>query len=120
MYGDAMYSRRDFAKLTLSSAAVSALPVVRLFGAGSAPIESTVRGVKLGVITGGFAAGGGRGTPAGNGLPVPGERDPADVIIENLLTIGAANIELSANLYGAPTVLGGAVGGQAPATMTPE
>src|SRR5579859_2672151 len=123
MCGDAMYSRRDFARLTLSGVALSAFPVVRLFGAGgaAAPIESTVRGVKLGVITGGFAAVGGRGIPApGNGLPVPGERDPADAIIENLLTIGAANIELSANLYGAPTVIGGAVGGQAPATTTPE
>src|SRR5579871_6295348 len=123
MYGDAMYSRREFARLTLTGAALLALPVVRLFGGDGAasPIESTVRGVKLGVITGGFAPGGGRGTPTpGNGLPIPGERDPADVIIENLLTIGAANIELSANLYGAPPVIGGAVGGQAPATMTPE
>jgi sugar phosphate isomerase/epimerase len=123
MCGDEMYSRRDFGKLTLSGAMLSALPVVELLGArGRGPaIESTVRGVKLGVITGGFTSGAGRAAPpAGNGLSVPGERDPADVIIENLLTIGAANIELSANLYGAPTVVGGAVGGQAPAAMTPE
>jgi sugar phosphate isomerase/epimerase len=137
-----MYSRRDFGRLALSGATLSTLPVLELLASGgdAAGIQSTVRGVKLGVITGGFAGGGGRGAapapgapgaapvppPAGrgpargNGLPVPGEPDPADVIIESLLAIGAANIELSANLYGAPTVTGGAVGGQAPATVTPE
>jgi sugar phosphate isomerase/epimerase len=142
----AMYSRRDFGRLALSGAALSTLQVFEVLAAArdAAVIESTVRGVKLGIITGGFGGGGGRGgaaaLPAGsgapggastspasggaparsNGLPAPGEPDPADVIIESLLAIGAANIELSANLYGAPPVTGGAVGGQAPAVVSSE
>jgi sugar phosphate isomerase/epimerase len=141
-----MYSRRDFGKLALAGATLSTLPVFERLAAArnAAAIQSTVRGVKLGVITGGFGGGVGRGAapapgagpgapgaapaaplPGGGGgrtnaLPVAGEREPADMIIESLLTIGAANIELSANLYGAPAVTGGAVGGQAPATVSPE
>src|SRR5262245_26629695 len=109
-----MYSRRDFTKLTLSSLALSLVP-----RAGwplqnqAAPLDTTVRGVKLGVITGGF--GGGRGQGA-----APPAGDPADAIIHDLREIGAANIELSANLYGAPALVGGAVGGQTPAPLTPE
>jgi sugar phosphate isomerase/epimerase len=122
-----MYSRREFAKFTLSG--------LTLYGAGRQRprLESTVRGVKLGVITGGFGAGGrgpggrgqgGPGAPTNSAIPQPPPPvqagDPADAIIKDLLEIGSANVELSANLYGAPNVVGGAVGGQAPASPTPE
>jgi sugar phosphate isomerase/epimerase len=123
-----MYSRRDFGKLTLSG---MALPFLVPGTAGAVQqLQSTVRGVKLGLITGGFGGGRGPGGPGGRGgaasaaapapAPAPPAGDPADAIIRDLLEIGAANIELSANLYGAPAVTGGAVGGQAPATATPE
>lgn len=121
-----MYTRRDFGKVALSGLSLAALPGPMLRAAGGARIDSTVRGVKLGVITAGFAASGGRGAPAGGPpaapppVPATAGKDPVDQIIEDLLQIGAANIELSANVYGAPTVTGGAVGGQAPATATPE
>ena len=101
-------NRRQMLKGLSAVAALSAVRVPDLFAA--AKVESTYRGVKLGLITGTL-----------NPLPqVPG-KDPIDVIIENCLAVGAANIEL-VNVGGAmpPPVVQGGRFGQAPDQKTPE
>jgi sugar phosphate isomerase/epimerase len=102
-----MYSRREFGQTAASALVLSLLPgVVRQ----AAAIESTVRGVKIGLITGSL-----------NPLPENTGRDPIDVIIEQCLALGAANIELvSVFLQGAPQVVNGGRFGQAPAERTPD
>ncbi len=102
-----MYSRREFGKTALSALALAGLPASDLW---AAPLESTVRGVKLGLITGTL-----------NPLPsVPG-KDPIDVIIEECVQLGAANIELvSVMAQGEPPVVNGGRFGQPPAQVTPE
>src|SRR5262245_44989571 len=110
-----MYSRREFGRLTLSGLPLAAMSMRTTW---TGQLASTVRGVKLGVITAGFRGGRGQG-PAGAAATAPAPAgDPADEIIADLIQIGAANVELSANLYGAPGLVGGAVGGQAPGTLT--
>ena len=72
--------RRDVLKGLSAMAGLMAIPVSDLW---AAKVDSTYKGVKLGLITGSL-----------NPLPnVPG-KDPIDVIIENCLAIGAANVEL--------------------------
>jgi sugar phosphate isomerase/epimerase len=100
-------NRRDVLKGLSAVAAISALPIRQ---AWAARVDSTYKGVKLGLITGTL-----------NPLPnVPG-KDPIDVIIENCLAVGAANIEL-VNVGGAmpPAVVAGGRFGQAPDQRTPE
>ena len=102
-----MYSRREFNAKALSGLALSAASVEGLWAAKT---ESTVRGVKLGLITGTL-----------NPLPsVPG-KDSIDVIIDECLQVGAANIEL-VNVGGdtGPQVVNGGRFGQAPDKTTPE
>jgi len=102
-----MYSRRQFNTMALSGLALSAAAASELWAAKR---DSTVKGVKLGLITGTL-----------NPLPdVPG-KDPIDVIIEQCLAVGAANIEL-VNVGGAtgPEVVNGGRFGQAPDKVTPE
>ncbi len=102
-----MYSRRDFGKVALAGLSLS---VVSALPAWARRIESTVRGVKIGLITGSL-----------NPLPeVPG-KEPIDVIIEQCLQLGAANVELVTVFpQGAPQVVNGGRFGQAPAEVTPE
>jgi sugar phosphate isomerase/epimerase len=98
-----VYSRRDFAKAALSLIALPAVAASKVFA-----IELTVRGVKLGITTGSL-----------NPLPqVPG-KDPLDVLIQQLVEMGIANVELSGGFFG-PPVRGAAVGGQVPKVLTPE
>jgi sugar phosphate isomerase/epimerase len=102
-----MYSRRQFGEVVLSGVALSLLPA----GARrAAALESTVRGVKLGLITGSL-----------NPLPeVPG-RDPIDIIIEQCLALGMANVELVTVFpQGTPQVVNGGRFGQPPAERTPD
>jgi sugar phosphate isomerase/epimerase len=102
-----MYSRREFAKTALSGVAVSLLPSLTH---PAAAIESTVRGVRTGLITGSL-----------NPLPENTGRDPIDVIIEQCLALGAANIELVTVFpQGAPQIVNGGRFGQPPAQRTPE
>jgi sugar phosphate isomerase/epimerase len=99
--------RRDVLKGLSAMAALSAWPARDLWAAA---VESTYKGVKLGLITGTL-----------NPLPnVPG-KDPIDVIIESCLAVGAANIEL-VNVGGTmpPAVINGGRFGQAPDQKTPE
>jgi sugar phosphate isomerase/epimerase len=102
-----MYSRREFTKTALSGVAVSLLPGLTR---RAAAIESTVRGVRMGLITGSL-----------NPLPENTGRDPIDVIIEQCLALGAANIELVTVFpQGAPQIVSGGRFGQPPAQRTPE
>ena len=102
-----MYSRRDFTRAALSGVALSWLPS---FVRTSVAIESTVRGVRIGLITGSL-----------NPLPENTGRDPIDVIIEQCLALGAANVELvSVFPQGQPQVVNGGRFGQPPADATPE
>ena len=98
-----MQSRRDFGKLTVGGMALAALP--RL---GAAALDSTFRGVKMGLITGSL-----------NPLPeTPAGKDVIDTVIEGCLAVGAANIEL-VNLL-EPRLVGTVSFGHPPNPMTPE
>ena len=102
-----MYSRREFTKTALSGVALSLLPGLTR---RAAAIASTVRGVRMGLITGSL-----------NPLPENTGRDPIDVIIEQCLALGAANIELVTVFpQGAPQIVNGGRFGQPPAQRTPE
>jgi sugar phosphate isomerase/epimerase len=102
-----MYSRREFGRTALSGVALSLLPGLTRHAAA---IESAVRGVKWGLITGSL-----------NPLPENTGRDPIDVIIEQCLALGAANIELVTVFpQGAPQIVNGGRFGQPPAQRTPE
>lgn len=98
-------SRREFAGLAVSALA---LPVARL-AAQTAPRDAaTVRGVKIGAITGVY----GPFTPAAG-------QDVVDVVIARSIEAGIGHVELVNTLF-EPRVVGGAVGGQAPASVSPE
>ena len=102
-----MMNRRALLKGLGAMAAVGA---VRVPGLWAAKVDSTYKGVKLGLITGSL-----------NPLPNAPGKDPIDVIIENCLAIGAANVEL-VNVGGAmpPQVTNGGRFGQAPDQKTAE
>ena len=104
---DMRMNRRDMLKGLSALAALRAVPVVDLW---AAKVDSTYKGVKLGLITGSL-----------NPLPAVPGKDPIDVIIENCLAIGAANVEL-VNVGGQtpPQVVNGGRFGQAPDRSTPE
>lgn len=95
-----MYSRRDFGKSILTGLSMATLPL-----AAASKVDSTVNGVKLGLITGSLN-------------PLPAGLDPIDAVIAGSLAVGAANIEL-VNLL--EPRLAGAVGfSHPPSPMTPE
>ena len=98
-----MYTRRDFHQLT---AAAFAAPFLGT-GQGASP-GATVRGVKIGAITGVY----GPFTPAAG-------QDVTDVVISRSLEAGVGHVELVNTLY-EPRVTGGAVGGQAPENPTAD
>ena len=97
------HSRRDMGKLALGGLALAALPRLQ-----AAKLDSTVRGVKLGLITGSL-----------NPLPeTPAGKDIIDAVIAGCLAVGAANIEL-VNLL-EPRLVGAVSFGHPPNPMTPE
>lgn len=100
-----MYSRREFGKATLAGLTLSALPMSDLWAAKK--IDSTVKGVKLGIITGSL-----------NPLPAVPGKDVVDTVVEECIAVGAANIEFVNSLLEPPGA--GRGGGQVPATITPE
>ena len=102
-----MVTRRAFGKAALAGAALSCVPS---FVRDAWAIESTVRGVKLGLITGSL-----------NPLPDSPGRDPIDVIIEQCLALGMANIEL-VTVYpqGMPQIVNGGRFGQPPIERSAE
>src|SRR5215471_15261876 len=97
------HSRRQFHRYALSAASMAALSVLR-----AAKVESTISGVKMGLITGSL-----------NPLPdsLPGT-DTIDTVIAGCLAVGAANIEL-VNLL-EPRLVGALNFGHPPSPMTPE
>ena len=98
-----MHSRRDFGKLALSGLALTTLPRIE-----AAKIDSTFRGVKIGLITGSL-----------NPLPeTPAGKDVIDTVIEGCLAVGAANIELVNMLE--PRLVGAVNFGHPPSPMTPD
>lgn len=97
-----MYSRREFGKQALAGLSLSA---ISLSAVRAAKVDSTFKGVKLGLITGSLN-------------PLPQDKDPIDTIIEECLQIGAANIEL-VNLL-EPRLVGAVGFGHPPTPMTPE
>ncbi len=102
-----MVSRREFGKRALYALALTALPGGSPFGAR---LDSTVRGVKIGLITGSL-----------NPLPAIQGKDPIDVIIEQCLQLGAANVELvNVMSLNEPPVVNGGRFGQPPDKITPE
>jgi sugar phosphate isomerase/epimerase len=101
-----IYSRRQFTQYALSAVT---LPLASRLGAQSKAQESaTVRGVKIGAITGVYG-------PFNAG---PGQ-DVIDVVIARSLEGGIGHVELVNSLL-EPRVAGGGIGGQAPATATAE
>jgi Xylose isomerase-like TIM barrel len=100
-----MISRREFSKVALSGAALAALPA----WAPSA-VAMTVRGVKVGIITGSL-----------NPLPENTGRDPIDVIVEQCKALGVVDVELVTVFpQGQPQIVSGGRFGQPPADATPE
>ena len=97
-----MHTRREFSKLALSATALAAVSTT---GLQAAKLNSTVKGVKLGLITGSLN-------------PLPEGKDPIDAIIEECVLVGAANIEL-VNLL-EPRLVGAVGFGHPPSPMTPE
>lgn len=101
------YSRREFGKAALAGAAVSLLsPPTRSAAA------MTVRGVKVGLITGTL-----------NPIGELGGRDPIDVIIEQVRALGVVDVELVTVFpQGQPQIVTGGRFGQppGPGQRTPE
>lgn len=99
-----MYSRREFTRLAGSTLVLPFVARRR-----QAPRDaSTVRGVALGAITGVY----------GPFTPEAGQ-DVTDAVIARSIAAGIGHVELVNSLY-EPRVTGGGIGGQAPATVTPE
>jgi sugar phosphate isomerase/epimerase len=86
----------------MAGISLATLPLASL---RAAKIDSTVKGVKLGLITGSLN-------------PLPTGKDPIDAVIEGSLAVGAANIEL-VNLL-EPRLVGAVSFGHPPSPMTPE
>lgn len=98
-----MQTRRQFGRLALGGIAFAGLPALN-----AAKIDSTIRGVKMGLITGSL-----------NPLPeIPAGTDVVDTVINGCLAVGAANIEL-VNLL-EPRLVGAVNFGHPPNPMTPE
>jgi len=98
-----MYSRRSFAKRSLAGLPFSTPLLCPL---RAAKIESTVRGVKLGLITGSLN-------------PLPSGQDPADAVIAACRDLNVGNVEFVNSLL-EPRLNGSKPGGQPPDAITPE
>jgi len=97
-----MQSRREFGRAAVAGLSLAALPL------SAARVDSTVRGVKLGLITGSL-----------NPLPdTPAGKDIIDTVIAGCLEVGVANIEL-VNLL-EPRLVGAVTFSHPPSPMTPE
>jgi sugar phosphate isomerase/epimerase len=102
-----MYSRREFGKAALVGLSASVLPLTELWAAPR--IDSTVRGVKLGLITGSL-----------NPIPTNPATDVVDTVIQDCVQLGAGNVEFVNTLL-EPDLPGlNHRGGQVPDSITPE
>lgn len=98
-----MLSRREFGKVSLAVVGGAAFTPGQ-----SGQALSTVRGVKLGAITGVFGP-----------FPAAAGEDVVDAVLASARAGGIGHVEFVNSLI-EPRVTGGGVGGQAPATVTPE
>lgn len=102
-----MYSRREFGKAALAGVACSVVPWTARESSAM-----TVRGVKVGLITGSL-----------NPMGELGGRDPIDVIIEQVRSLGVVDVELVTVFpQGQPQIVSGGRFGQppGPGQRTPE
>lgn len=90
-----MYSRRDFGKAALAGLSLSVLRVSPVHD--DAKSDATVRGVKLGAITGAYGP-----------FPTDPGQDVVDVVIQQSIAVGAGHVELVNSLIEPP--LGGPCG----------
>lgn len=97
-----MQTRRQFGQTMALLAAGGASALAQ-------KVDLTVRGVRLGAITGSL----------GPFNQVPEGKDVTDLVIEQCIAADVGNVELVNSLY-EPRVTGGGIGGQAPANVTPE
>lgn len=99
-----MKTRRELGRLAVAAFSLTGLSLHRV---QAAAIDSTVRGVKLGITTGSL-----------NPLPeIPG-KERIDTLIEQCTQLGVGTVELASGFFGPP--IQGALGGQAPKQITPE
>ena len=98
-----MLSRREFGKVSLAVVGGAAFTPGQ-----SGQALSTVRGVKLGAITGVFGP-----------FPAAAGEDVVDAVLASARAGGIGHVEFVNSLI-EPRVTGGGVGGQAPATVTLE
>ena len=105
-----MLSRRDLARISSVVTAAFALRRKEAALFATEKLESTVRGVKLGLITGSISAG-------GRGARGPAQPLTVDAIIDACQAVGAANVEYSGPTVGMPTLVDGVIG-QPPAVLT--
>lgn len=96
-----MFSRRSF--VGVSAAMLAGLAD----HSKAAPLEQSVRGVKLGLTTGSL-----------NPLPQVAGKDNLDLVIEQCLDLGVAHVELSGGFFGPPVL--GTIGNQTPHEITPD
>ena len=102
-----MYSRREFGKRMLAGLSLSVPPLSKILA--TRRIDSIVRGVKLGIITGSL-----------NPIPVQPGADVVDTVIQECIQLGASNIEFVNTLL-EPDFPGlNHRGGQVPDSITPE
>src|SRR5690242_2790540 len=95
--GTLMHTRRDFAKIALSTVAAAPLASLR----GAARINSTVAGVKLGAISYCFRA-----------MPRPAAGDYIDTIVKACVECGVGYVELTSPMVEPASTLPG--GGRVP------
>ena len=123
-----MYTRREFGKSAIAWASTAGVALAWRYAlagrveAAPAPLQSEVRGVKLGIITGSLGGGGGAGRgPATPGVPPPTPPVPmtVDAIVEGCLGVGYANIEYSGPAVGMPRLVDSVNFGQPPNPITP-
>src|SRR5579863_624795 len=118
--GDIMHTRREFGKIALAGLPLAAL--MAKSGLEAAPaIDSTVKGVKLGIITGSLGGGGGAARGATPGAPPPAP--PAPLTVESIISacneIPAAYVEYGGPNDGQPRLLDSVNFGQPPTSITP-
>ena len=73
-----MYTRREFGRLAAAGLSASLLPLSDLWAV--AKIDSTYKGVKLGLITGSLN-------------PLPAGADPIDTIVQECVQLGVGYVE---------------------------
>src|SRR5580765_370920 len=111
-----MQTRREFGKMALAGFPLAALVASSGLDAAPPNLDTTVKGVKLGIITGSLGGGGGAARGATPGAPPPAP--PAPLAVEAIIAacdeIPAANVEYGGPAEGQPRLLDSVNFGQPP------